>query len=58
MFTQGPALRMRTTYMSLDEIQWVFMGVFNYYILQLRSQCAPFAFDKASYFMLARVSVK
>ncbi len=44
--------------MSMGEIQWVFMGVFNYYILQLRSQRAPSAFDKASYFTLARVSVK
>lgn len=44
------------TYMSMHEIQWLFMGVFNYYILQLRSQRA--SFDKASYFMLACVSVK
>lgn len=61
MFTQGNSLRhseMRNTYMSTDEIQWVFMGVFNYYILQLQSQRAPSAFDKASYFTLACVSVK
>lgn len=42
------ASEMRNTYMSMDEIQWVFMGEFNYYILQLRSQRAPSAFDKAS----------
>lgn len=46
------------TYMSIDEIQWLFMGVFNYYILQLWSQHAPSAYDKASYFTLACVSVK
>lgn len=52
------ASEMRNTYMSMDKIQWVFMGVFNYYILQRWSQRAPSAFDKASYFMLACVSVK
>lgn len=36
----------------------VFMGVFNYYVLQLRSQRAPSAFDKTPYFTLACVSVK
>lgn len=46
------------TYMSMHEIQWVFMAVLNYCILQLRSQHAPSAFDKASYFTLACVSVK
>lgn len=35
-----------------------FIGLFNYYILQLRSQSAPCAFDKASYFKLACISVK
>lgn len=52
------ASEMRTTYMSMHDTQWVFMPVFNYYILQLRSQRAPSAFDKAWYFTLACVSVK
>lgn len=52
------ASKMRNTYVSIDEIQWLFMAVFNYYILQLRSQHAPSAFDKTSYFTLACVSVK
>lgn len=49
---------MRNTYVSMHEIQWLFMDVFNYYIPQLRSERAPSAFDKASYFTLACVSVK
>lgn len=52
------ASEMRNTYVSMHEIQWLFMDVFNYYILQLRSERAPSAFDKASYFTLACVSVK
>lgn len=50
------ASEMRNTYVSMHEIQWLFMDVFNYYILQLRSERAPS--DKASYFTLACVSVK
>ena len=44
--------------MSICEIQWVFIGLFNYYALQPRCQSAPCAFDKASYFRLACISVK
>lgn len=35
MFTQGDVWKMRNMYMSIYEIQLVFMGVFNYCILQL-----------------------
>ena len=52
------AAEMCNMYVSQDEIQWVLLGLFKYYILQLRSQRAPSAFHKVSYFMLACVSVK
>lgn len=40
------ASEMRNTYVSIDEIQWLFMGVFNYYILQLRSNMLPLPLTK------------
>lgn len=52
------ASEVRPTYMSMHEIQWVFMAVLNYCIRQLQSQHAPCAFDEASYFTLACISVK